>query len=246
MRGSEHAPLIHPPSWEGAPMSGYVENERMPSVASEPWLKRPLDLLILVGTHLVLLPIFVLFWVTIPLAIWLDDRGPVFFRQVRVGKGGRLFTHLKFRTMTVDADQVGPIWTGETDPRVTRMGRVLRRTALDEMPQVVNIWMGDMSFVGPRALPVEMHEGYVADEADFVLRLAVRPGLTGLAAVHLPRHCTAAQRLEGDLYYVEHMSLWLDVKLIAQSVWLTVTGQWGSGPRRTTEPDADTHGPNSR
>ena len=79
-----------------------------------------------------------------------------------------------------------------------------------------------------------------------MLRLAVRPGLTGPAAINLPRHCPAAQRLEGDLYYIEHMSLWLDVKLILQSVWLTLTGRWGSGPRRATEPDADTNDPSLR
>ena len=220
-------------------MSGYVENERMPADAPELWFKRPLDLLILVGAHVVLLPVFAFLWVVIPIAIWLDDRGPVFFRQARVGRGGRIFTQLKFRTMTVDADQLGPIWTGVVDPRVTRVGRMLRKTALDEMAQLVNIWRGDMSFVGPRALPIEMHEGYVAEEPDFVLRLAVRPGLTGPAAINLPRHCPAAQRLEGDLYYIEHMSLWLDVKLILQSAWLTLTGRWGSGPRRATEPDAN-------
>ena len=220
-------------------MSGHVEHERMPSEVPEPRLKRPMDLFILVGAHLVLLPVFAFFWVVIPIAIRLDDRGPVFFRQARVGKGGRIFTQLKFRTMTVDADQVGPIWTSVFDPRVTRVGGILRRTALDELPQLVNIWRGEMSFVGPRALLTEMHEGYVAEEPDFVLRLAVRPGLTGPAAINLPRHCSAAQRLEGDLYYIEHMSLWLDVKLILQSVWLTLTGQWGSGPRRAIEPHAD-------
>ncbi len=227
-------------------MSEYVENERMPSEAPEPWTKRPLDLLVIVGAHLVLLPIFAFFWVAAPIAIWLDDRGPVFFRQARVGRGGRIFSQLKFRTMSVDAEQTGPLWTGVKDPRVTRVGGVLRRTALDELPQLVNIWRGDMSFVGPRALPIEMHKGYVAEEPDFVLRLAVRPGLTGPAAIDLPRHCSAAQRLEGDLYYVENMSLWLDLKLIFQSAWLTLTGRWGSGPRRATEPDDDTDAPSLR
>ena len=227
-------------------MSGYVENERMPADAPETRLKRPLDLLIIVGAHLVLLPVFAFIWVLVPIAIWLDDRGPVFFRQARVGRGGRIFSQLKFRTMTVDAELAGPLWTGVADPRVTRVGDVLRRTALDELPQVVNIWRGDMSFVGPRALPIDMHEGYVAEEPDFVLRLAVRPGLTGPAAINLPRHCPAAQRLEGDLYYIEHMSLRVDLKLILQSAWLTLTGQWGSGPRRATEPDAETGDSSSR
>ena len=207
---------------------------------SEPRYKRPLDLLILVSSHILFFPLFGLIWLAIPLAIWLDDRGPVFFRQARVGKDGRVFTQLKFRTMVVDAERSGPIWTSAVDPRVTRVGEVLRRTALDEIPQLINIWQGDMSFVGPRALPIEMHEGYVKEEPNFMHRLAVRPGLTGPAAISLPRHCSAALRLRGDLYYVENASLSLDVKLILQSVWLTLTGRWGSGPRRATasEPDA--------
>ena len=110
-------------------------------------------------------------------------------------------------------------------PRVTWVGRVLQRTALDEIPQLVNIWRGDMSFVGPRALPVDMHAGYVVEEPDFVRRLAVRPDLTGPAAINLSRHCSAAQRLKGNLYSIEHASLWLNIKLILQSVLLNLTGQ---------------------
>ena len=212
----------------------------------EPRFKRPLDLVILVGAHVVLFPLFAFIWIVIPIAIWLDDHGPVFFRQARMGKDGRVFTALKFRTMTVDAGQAGRIWTSVADPRVTAVGGVLRRTALDELPQLVNIWRGDMSFVGPRALFIEEHESYVAEEPDFILRLAVRPGLTGPAAINLPRHCPAAVRLQGDLYYIQNASLWLDVKLILQSVGLTLAGRWGSGPRRATEPDADTTDPSLR
>ena len=203
--------------------------------------KRAMDLVIIASAHLALFPLFVLIWVGVPLAIWLDDRGPVFFRQLRVGKNGRVFGQVKFRSMIVGADQIGRGWTSAVDPLVTRVGRFLRRTALDEVPQMVNIWRGEMSWVGPRALPIDMHEGYVVDEPEFVRRLAVRPGLTGPAAVNLPRHCSAQMRLQEDLYYVEHASLWLDVKLIVQSVWLTLTGRWGSGPRRAEEPDSNTN-----
>ena len=200
-------------------------------------LQRAFDLSILIAAHVVLLPIMVLLWLAIPLAIWLQDRGPVFFRQSRVGRDGKILVQLKFRTMSVDAEQVGPGWTSPHDSRVTAAGGFLRRTAFDELPQLINIWRGDMSFVGPRALPIEMHEAYVAEEPDFALRLAVRPGLTGPAAVKLPRHCSPGLRLQLDLYYIEHASLWMDVKLILQSVWLTLTGQWGSGPRRAAEPN---------
>ena len=210
-----------------------------PSEEADPWFKRPLDLSVLVASHVVLFPVIALLWVTIPLAIWLEDRGPVFFQQRRVGKRGEHFTQIKFRTMLVDADQIGPIWTSSTDSRVTKTGMFLRRTALDEIPQVINIWKGDMSIVGPRPLSVEEHDVYVAQDPSFVLRVQVRPGLTGPAAINLPRRCPPDLRMEGDLYYIQHRGLWLDIKLIMQSVWLTLTGQWGSGPRRARE--SDTH-----
>jgi lipopolysaccharide/colanic/teichoic acid biosynthesis glycosyltransferase len=216
-----------------------INGEANPPLSRKPILrfKRPFDLVVLTGSQLVLFPFFALLWLAIPLVIWLEDRGPIFFRQLRVGRDGNIFTQFKFRTMTVGAEQIGPLWTSAVDSRVTKAGRVLRRTALDEMPQLINIWRGDMSFVGPRALPIEMHRGYVEDEPDFERRLAVRPGLTGLAAINLPRHCPAALRLQEDLCYIDHASLWLDVKLVAWSVWLTLTGRWGSGSRRTVEPE---------
>ena len=194
--------------------------------------KRPLDLAILIAAHVALLPIWALLWAVVPLLVWLEDRGPVFFVQERVGKDGGTFGLIKFRSMRVRKE--GEDWAGDTkanDSRLTRVGRVLRRTALDELPQVINLWKGDLSFVGPRALPVGMHEGYVADEPDFVLRLAVRPGLTGLAQLQLARHASARERLDYDSRYIRSASLLLDIKLILLSVLYTLTGRWGTGRR---------------
>ncbi len=193
--------------------------------------KRPFDLAILILAHVILFPLWLLLWTLIPAMIWLDDRGPVFFRQTRLGKGGNKFTVLKFRTMVPDAERLGLPWTTEGDSRLTRVGKVLRRTALDELPQIVNLWRGDISFVGPRTLPIPMHEGYVAEEPAFGQRLQVRPGLTGLAQLSLPRHCSARMRLRYDLLYVRNSNLCLDLKLIVVSVWLTLTGRWGTGMR---------------
>jgi lipopolysaccharide/colanic/teichoic acid biosynthesis glycosyltransferase len=128
-----------------------------------------------------------------------------------------------------------PESTSQNDPRVTVFGRILRRVALDELPQVINLWKGDISLVGPRALPVQMHEGYVKEEPQFVKRLEVRPGLTGLAQICLPRHCKARKRLRHDLLYIYKATLCLDLKLILISVWLTLTGNWGTGPRERQE-----------
>ncbi len=188
--------------------------------------------MVLVIAHLLLLPVWILLWIAIPIAIWLDDRGPVFYPQRRIGKEGRPFQLLKFRTMVSNADNIGPGWTAETDERVTRVGRVLRRTALDELPQVVNIFRGDISLVGPRALPLKMHEEMTLEEPSFPLRLQIRPGLTGFAQLYLARHCSPRKRLHYDLLYIKKQSLWVDMKIVLLSVWLTLTGKWGTGSRK--------------
>ena len=194
--------------------------------------KRPFDLITLIAAHIALFPLWLLLWIVIPLFIWLEDRGPIFYVQQRVGYRGRTFGMFKFRSMRVQQDREE--WLGSTstnDPRITKIGRLLRRTALDELPQIINLWKGDISFVGPRALPTDMHKGYANEDSDFPLRLQIRPGLTGLSQIKSPRHCSARERLNYDLLYIQQASLYLDVKLIVSSVWLTLTGQWGAGPR---------------
>ena len=114
--------------------------------------KRPFDLGILLFAHVLLLPLWVMLWPLIPIAIWLGDRGPVFYKQRRAGKDGRMFVVRKFRTMVPDADLKGPLWTVQGDTRLTKVGKILRRTALDELPELWSIFKGDMSFVGPRPL----------------------------------------------------------------------------------------------
>ena len=211
--------------------------EAGPATDSGQWVertgyKRPLDLTFLVLGHLFLLPFWLLAWTLIPLLICLEDRGPVFFRQPRVGRNGRVFDVLKFRTMVVDADKNGSGWTSENDARVTRVGQILRRTALDELPQILSIWKGDMSLVGPRALPVQMHHEFAEEEPRFPLRLAGLSGLTGLSQLRLSRVCHPTKRLRYDLEYLQTASWWLDLKIILISIWLTLTVQWGMGPRR--------------
>jgi len=117
------------------------------------------------------------------------------------------------------------------DPRVTRIGGLLRRTALDELPQIVNILRGDMSFVGPRALPIKMHEDAVKQNPRFAERTSIMPGLTGIAQLYLPRHCSPRLRLSHDLLYKRKASLWVDIRLIVRAVLNTITGSWGMGKR---------------
>jgi lipopolysaccharide/colanic/teichoic acid biosynthesis glycosyltransferase len=187
--------------------------------------KRSMDLGILVAAHLFLLPVWVLLWTAIPLLIKLEDGGPVFYGQTRMGKNGKTFRLLKFRTMVPNADKIGPRWNVTGDKRVTRIGRVLRRTALDELPGLIAIWRGDMSFVGPRALDAIEHQMLEAQFPGFGQRLQVAPGLTGLAQVY---NLTDAPdtKLQYDLEYIRTMSVWLDCKLILLSVKNTLTAKW--------------------
>jgi lipopolysaccharide/colanic/teichoic acid biosynthesis glycosyltransferase len=187
--------------------------------------KRPFDLAILVTSHVLLSPFLVLAWVLIPLAVYLNDRGPVFYSQERAGLGGRPFRTLKFRTMVPDADRIGNRWTSEHDPRVTGLGRVLRKTALDELPQLLSIWRGHMSWVGPRALDVSEQRMIETAIPGFERRLAVRPGLTGLAQVY-NLDDAADSKLTYDLRYIEEMGPWLDVRIIIRSAVNTVLGRW--------------------
>lgn len=187
--------------------------------------KRAIDLAILIVAHLVLLPLWVLLWTLIPLAIWLGDGGSIFFRQKRVGKDGKIFTILKFRTMVVNADLDGPNWTTEKDPRVTRIGSVLRRTALDELPELISIWKGEMSLVGPRALEVEEEIWLEEQIPGFAQRLSVNPGLTGLAQV-FDRTDDAHTKFAYDLEYLERVSFRLDMKLLILSVFNTLAARW--------------------
>lgn len=188
--------------------------------------KRLFDLVVLVAAHILLLPIWVLLWTAIPLMIWLEDRSsPIFYRQQRMGKDGRPFNVIKFRTMVDDAENQGPAWTTDGDPRITRVGRILRRTALDELPEVISIWKGDMSFVGPRALDLNEHRSLEELIPGFEKRLQVRPGLTGLAQVY-DKKDDPHEKYRYDMEYLQRVSLFLDIRLILHSVWNTLIAQW--------------------
>jgi len=196
------------------------------------WLKRPFDVALSSLGLLLSAPL----WIVIPLAIRLEDRRPVFYAQERVGRNGRVFKALKFRSMVADAEKAsGPVQAVANDPRVTRVGRVLRATAMDELPQLLNIFKGDMSFVGPRALrpnEKEVNGGAgpvsIADIPGYQARHAVRPGLTGLAQVFLPGETPRRKKFRYDLLYIRKMGFAFDLRLIALSFWITFRGKWES------------------
>ena len=206
----------------------------------EPILKRPFDILLSGFGLLVSLPL----WAFFAAWIWLEDGRPIFFRQDRIGRSGRLFRALKFRSMIKDPARV-EVQASKNDPRITRVGRLLRRTALDELPQIWNIFVGDMSFVGPRSQPEKeivrvgdtKKELYIRDVPGYELRQLVRPGLTGIAQIYAPREVPHRYKFKYDLIYVRRMMksagilgnirmFLYDLALILRSGWTTLRGRW--------------------
>ncbi len=198
--------------------------------------KRLLDLLLSSAGLLASAPL----WAALAVAIKVEDGGPVFYAQERVGRGGRAFRALKFRSMRPDAEAVsGAVQATAADARVTRIGRVMRATAMDELPQLWNIVRGDMSFVGPRALrPGEIEadgDGRLVrleDVPGFEHRIVVRPGLTGIAQVYARRDIPRRQKFRYDRLYVQRRSWLLDVRLILLSFWISVHGTWEARGRK--------------
>ncbi|MEX0817891.1 MAG: sugar transferase [Gaiellales bacterium] len=158
------------------------------------------------------------------LAISLDDRGPVLYRQRRVGRRGEEFDLLKLRTMVVGAEKQGAGWAvNEGDPRITRVGRVLRRLSLDELPQLWNVVRGEMSLIGPRPTLAYQVERYTPRQRR---RLEVKPGITGWAQVQGRAQVPWDDRIELDVWYVEHRSLWLDLRILARTPMALFTGTY--------------------
>lgn len=199
-------------------------------------MKRLFDIVVSAAGLLAFSPIALL----IAIAIKLDDGGPVFFSQDRVGLGGCVFPAFKFRSMVVDAEHAtGAIQAVDNDPRVTRVGRVLRATAFDELPQLWNICRGDMSVVGPRPLrpgEADTTAGGVLLPLDaipgYAMRHRVRPGLTGLAQIYAPRDLPRTGKFRYDLLYQRRAGFWLDLRLILLSFWITARGRWEDRGRK--------------
>lgn len=173
-------------------------------------MKRALDIVLSLLSLVVLSPLLL----GTALVIALESGRPVLFRQTRLGLQGRAFGMFKFRSMVKNAAAIGPYFTSANDPRITRVGRFIRRTSIDELPQILNVLWGDMSLVGPR--PDVPAQRALYSEADWAQRCSVRPGITGLAQALYRSDSTEAQRLEADLRYTRESSVWLDLKIM---VW---------------------------
>ena len=195
-----------------------------------PWeknVKRLIDMSVCTAVFIVFLPLFLI----ISAAIKLDSKGPVFYVQDRVGYRGRIFKLWKFRSMVVDAEKhSGPVWADKNDSRVTRIGRIIRKTRLDELPQVYNIIRGDMSLVGPRPERLFFVEKLRKKIPYYPLRLKVKPGLTGWAQIkqNYDRSLDdVREKLKYDLYYIENMSLRMDFKILLATI-IVVLGARGA------------------
>jgi len=227
----EQIQLIHEKRFD---LSRLTKSYSSSSDKGEYLLKRPFDIGLSSAGILFSFPL----WIIIAIAIWSEDRGAPFYLSDRVGKNGKAFRYFKFRTMVPDSDKrFGPLQAKENDPRITRVGKILRITAMDELPQLLNILKGDMSFVGPRPLmPAEIEvEQNASGETvrleqvkGYVERHSVTPGLTGIAQVFAPRDLIRKHKFRYDLFYIKKQSLILDIKLILLSFWITFRGKWES------------------
>ena len=197
--------------------------------------KRLFDILLSLFGIVISLPL----WLIISILMYKEDRGPIYYTQQRVGKNGRIFKVIKFRSMIPDAEvSTGPIQAAESDKRITRIGGILRKTAMDELPQLINILKGDMSFVGPRALrpsEIQNRTGTLTDlihDPAMSIRHSVTPGLTGLAQVFAACDATAEEKLRYDRWYIKKWNFYLDLWLIFVSFFITFKAMWESRQKK--------------
>ena len=179
------------------------------------YFKRLFDIIFSIIGLIVSLPIMLI----VAIIIKLTSKGPVFFKQDRIGKNGKVFKMYKFRSMVVNAEKTGTgVYSGANDPRVTKIGKFIRKTSIDEFPQFVNILKGDMSFIGPR--PVLTYHPWTYDKytKTQLKRFSIRPGITGWAQVNGRKTVEWKTRLKYDCYYVENLSLLLDLKIIFKTI----------------------------
>ena len=180
--------------------------------------KRLLDILIAIPSMILVGLVFI---VVAPI-IYFEDKGPIFYNAERLGKDGKIFKMYKFRSMKVNSPNLlnadGSTYNSDDDPRVTRIGRVLRKTSLDEFPQFLNVLKGDMSVIGPRAHILTNYKGYDALDDDRKKRLTVRPGITGYSQAYYRNSATAEEKIRNDVYYVDNLSFALDVKVFFKTI----------------------------
>jgi len=184
------------------------------------FVSRLFDIILVLVSLVIALP----FALIAAIAIKLEDGGPVLYQQTRLGKDGRTFTIYKMRSMRVDAEKNGAQWAQAEDNRITKVGHFIRKTRIDEIPQLYNILVGHMKIIGPRPERPELAEEFYKELPEFVNRLIVSPGLTGLAQISGGYDLTPAEKLILDIEYIEHRGFLLDLKIILKTVLVVLTG----------------------
>ncbi|WP_240189890.1 exopolysaccharide biosynthesis polyprenyl glycosylphosphotransferase [Bacillus sp. P14.5] len=183
--------------------------------------KRIMDVILALIGLILTLPILIFFC----LAIKLETPGPAFYLQERVGHNGKYFRVIKLRSMGMDAEKKGAQWAERNDPRITRIGNFIRKTRIDEIPQLINVLHGDMSMIGPRPERPMFTAQFNEDIPGFVKRLVVKPGVTGWAQINGGYEITPNEKLELDLYYIENMNLALDCKILLYTIKVVFSGE---------------------
>jgi sugar transferase (PEP-CTERM system associated) len=189
------------------------------------FVKRSFDLVVSLAISIISMPVMTL----TALVIWLEDRGPIFYQQERVGKGGRVYRVLKFRSMQSNAEKPGtPQWAAKNDPRTTRVGAIIRKLRIDELPQILNVLKGEMSFVGPRPERPYFVKQLSETVPFYDIRHSIKPGITGMAQVRYQYGASvedSVQKLQYDLYYVKNNSLFLDMLILIDTVRVVLLGE---------------------
>ncbi len=183
--------------------------------------QRTLDIILSLIGLIIGLPLILIFG----LLIKLEDKGPMTYKQERVGKDGKVFYIYKLRSMRTDAEKFGAQWATKNDPRITKVGNFIRKTRIDELPQLFNILRGDMSIIGPRPERPSFTIEFNKDIPGFINRLAVRPGLTGWAQVNGGYEMTPEEKLKADIYYMKHRSFFMDMNILLKTVKVVFTGE---------------------
>ena len=182
------------------------------------FIKRFFDIIL----SLIALPFVLLAIIILAPFIYFTDKGPIFYNAERLGRKGKTFKMYKLRSMKVNSPNLkaadGSTYNGENDPRVTKIGKIMRKTSLDEVPQFLNVLKGDMSFIGPRAHLTTNYKGYNLLDEPHKIRLEVRPGITGYSQAYYRNSATSERKLQNDVYYAENISFWLDVKILFKTV----------------------------
>jgi exopolysaccharide biosynthesis polyprenyl glycosylphosphotransferase len=184
-------------------------------------VKSLMDILMAITGLILTIPILLFLCI----AIKLETPGPAFYLQERVGRNGKYFKVIKLRSMGVDAEKKGAQWADKNDPRVTKIGAFIRKTRIDEIPQLINVLQGDMSMIGPRPERPIFTAQFNEEIPGFVKRLAVKPGVTGWAQVNGGYDISPNEKLKLDLYYIENRSIFMDIKIIFKTVQIVLTGE---------------------